>query len=236
MFQRLRSPPAEGPRVRSTLRGLLLAGALTATATALATDAPPPPPGPPDGGKELDIAKMEERAAKEFAAADTNHDGKISLDEFLAYTPQHGPGGPGGPGRMGMGMGMGPMGGGWMGHGHGPDGAPNADWQKQHDADVQQFQSDLFKALDADHNNQISQAEWAKAPEVTRTVMKKEMFAKLDKNHAGYLTKDEFPPFVQRLKQLSALDTNGDGKVSRDEMKAAREAKGAQTSPSTPSN
>jgi len=232
MFQRLRNPSR--PRVRSTLRGLLFAGAVAGGSMALAADAPPPPPGPPDGGKEIDIAKVEERAAKEFAAADTNHDGKISLDEFLAYTPQHGPGG---PGRMGPGMGMGMMGGGWMGgHGHGPDGAANPDWQKQHDADVQQFQSDLFKALDTDHNNQISQAEWTKAPDVARTVMKKEMFAKLDKNHDGYLTKDEFPPFVQRVKELSALDTNGDGKVSRDEMKAAREAKAAQTAPSKPSN
>ena len=236
MFQPLRNPP--GPRFRSTLRGLLLVGALTGSSMALAADAPLPPSGPPDGhcscgGKEIDLAKMDERAAKEFAAADTNHDGKISLDEFLAYTPQHSPGGPGGPGRMGPGMGIGPMGGGWMGHGRGPDGAPGADWQKQHDAQMQQFQADLFKALDADHNGQISQAEFAKAPEVTRDLMKKQMFAKIDTNHDGYLEKNEFPPYAQKL---SALDTNGDGKVSRDEMKAARNAKGAQTPPSTPSN
>ena len=244
MFQQHRNPIR--PSAVSALRGLLLAGALTVTATALAADAPPPPPGPPDGqcncrGGEMDLAKMKERAAQEFAAADTNHDGKISLDEFLAYKPQRGPGGPGGPGHMGMGMRMGMMGGGWMGDDHGaggPDNADwkNADWKKEHDAHVQQFQSDLFKALDTDHNGQISQAEWAKAPDVVPTVMKKEMFARLDKNHDGYLTKDEFPPFVQKLAKLQAMDTNHDGKVSPDEMKAARAAKGAQTSPSTPSN
>jgi Ca2+-binding EF-hand superfamily protein len=239
MLQRLRNPPAERSYLGSVVRGLLLVGALTANAMARAADAPAPPPGQPGaqcscGGKEIDLAKMDERAAKEFAAADTNHDGKISLDEFLAFAPQRGPG-PDGPGRMGpMGGGwMGPMGGGWMGHGHGPDGGPNADWQKQHEAQMQQFQSDLFKALDTDHNGQISQAEWANAQAVTATLMKKEAFARMDANHDGYLEKNEFPPYVQKL---SSLDTNGDGKVSRDEMKAARQAKGAQTSPSTPSN
>jgi Ca2+-binding EF-hand superfamily protein len=232
MSQHLRNP---GTCVGSTV-GLIFAGALSVAAgvlgvatTTFGADAPPSAQCS-CGGKDIDLAKMDERAAKEFTAADTNHDGKISLDEFLAFTPQRGPGGPG-AGRMGMGMGM--MGGGWMGHDHGPDDARNADWQKQREAQQRQFQSDLFKALDTDHDGQISQAEFAKAPEVAGTLMKKQMFAKMDTNHDGYLEKNEFPPYAQKL---SAMDTNGDGVVSRDEMKAAHAAKGVQNPPSSPSN
>jgi Ca2+-binding EF-hand superfamily protein len=238
MFEQYRRPKHR--RAGARLGGLLLAGALTAAAPLFAADAPPASNSPPAGqcncrGGDFDIAKMEQRALTDFAAADTNHDGKISLDEFLAFKPNHGPSGPGGrgPGGPRMGMGMGMMGGGWMGHDHGPDGAPNGDWQKEHQAQVQQFQSDLFKALDTDHNGQISQAEFAKAPEVMHTLMKKQMFAKMDTNHDGFIEKDEF---MARIQKMSALDTNGDGKVSRDEMKAAHDAKRAQDSSSAPSN
>ncbi len=113
---------------------------------------------------------------------------------------------------MGTGMGMGP---GMMGMGHhGPDGGPTAQEREA-------FQADLFKALDADHNGQLSQAEFAKAWETAQTMMKTQMFKKLDKNGDGVLTKDEFPAFSAKLK---TLDTNGDGTVTRDEMKAGRAA------------
>ena len=171
---------------------------------------------------------MDERAAKVFASVDTNGDGKITQAEFLAAKPPRGgPGGHGGPGAgmHGPGMGMGP---GTMGMGHrGPDGGPTAQEREA-------FQADLFKALDADHNGQLSQAEFSKAWETAQTMMKTQMFKKLDKNGDGVLTKDEFPPF---LPKMSAMDTNGDGTVTRDEMKAAHIAatQGAQK-PATPPN
>jgi Ca2+-binding EF-hand superfamily protein len=130
-------------------------------------------------------------------------------------------------------MGMGMMGGGWMHGPGGPDGAPHGDWKAQHEARMQQFQNDLFAALDTDHNGQISQAEFAKAPEVMHTLMKKQMFERMDTDHDGFIEKDEF---MARFDKLSALDTNGDGKVSRDEMKAAHDANRAQNSSSAPSN
>ena len=122
----------------------------------------------------------------------------------------HGPG-------MTMGMGMG------MGH-HGPDGGPTPQEREA-------FQADLYKALDTDHNGQLSQAEFSKAWETARTMMKTQMFAKLDKNGDGVLTKDEFPPSVAKM---SAMDTNGDGTVTRDEMKAAHAAHATQTPPTPP--
>ena len=166
---------------------------------------------------------MDARAAKVFASADTNGDGKITQAEFLAAKPPHGPpggsGGPG-PGMHGPGMGMG-----MMGHrGAGPDGGPTPQEREA-------FQADLYKALDTDHNGQLSPAEFSKAWETAQTMMKTQMFKKLDKNGDGVLTKDEFPPFVAKM---SAMDTNGDGTVTRDEMKAAHAAHDAQTPPTPP--
>jgi hypothetical protein len=222
--------------------GLLLAGAIAATA--LGADAPAPGAAPPQPSSappcgrhgDIDLGKMKERAARMFATADINGDGKITVAEFLAFKPQRGGpnghpgmGGPGmgGPGMGGTGMG-GPgmaMGGpgmsGMMGFGHG--GKPMTGQER--DAQIQAFETDVFKALDTDHNGQLSQAEFSKAHEVVHDVMAKQMFARLDKNGDGVLTKDEFPPFVQKM---AAMDANGDGTVSRDEMKAAHAAKAAQ--------
>ncbi len=204
--------------------GLLLAGLIATTAfgadTPAATPTPTPAPQCQGGHRgDMDLGKMKARADQEFAAADTNHDGKISEAEFLAFKPDHGPrGGPGmhgmgGPGMgMGMGMGMGP---------HGPGGGPTP---QERDA----FQADLFKALDADHNGQLSAAEFSKAWETAKTQMKTAAFKKLDKNGDGLLTKDEFPPYVAKM---SAMDANGDGTVTHDEMKAAHAAHGPQTNP-----
>ena len=234
--------------------GLLLAGFIATTAfgaDAPAPAAPAPADGAPPCGRhgDIDLAKMNERAAKMFAAADSNGDGKITPAEFLAFKPQRGGsmghadmGGMGGPGMGGPGMGSPEMGGPGM-SGHGMDGpgmamgGPGAGMMgmghgdkpatpQERDAQIQAFETDVFKALDTDHNGQLSPAEFSKAHDAVHEVMAKRMFAKLDKNSDGVLTKDEFPPFVQKM---STLDTNGDGTVSRDEMKAAHAAKGAQT-------
>ncbi len=205
---------------------LLLAGiaATIAAGSALGADAPAPgaTASSADSARcghrgEMNLAKMNERAAKMFASVDSNGDGKITEAEFLAAKPPHGGAGHrpgmGGPPMGGPHMGMEMAG---TGHRHG------AVDQQQREARMEAFQNDLFKALDADHNGQLSQAEFSKAWATAQTMMKKAAFAKLDKNGDGVLTKDEFPPY---LAKLSAMDSNGDGTVSRDEMKAAHAAK-----------
>jgi Ca2+-binding EF-hand superfamily protein len=205
---------------------VLLAGIAMA---ALGADAPPPDAKEPscDRHGSVDLAKMKEHAASVFTAADTNGDGKITQAEFLAYKPQ--PDGKGGHGMgmrggMGIGGGMGMMG---MGMG-GPDGKASP----EREAAAAAFQAELFKELDTDHNGQLSSAEFSKAREAMHsdtmhTFMKTQMFARLDKNADGVLTKDEFPPFAQKM---ATMDTNADGTVTHEEMKAAHKSmKGAQT-------
>src|SRR5512139_3913861 len=155
--------------------GLLLAGAIAATAFGADAPAPGAAPPPPDGAPpcgrhgDIDLGKMKEHAAKMFAAADINGDGKITIEEFVAFKPQRGGpdghpgmGGMGGAGMGGPGMGMGGTGIGMMGMGHGGK-PPTA---QERDAQIQAFETEVFKALDTDHNGQLSQAEFSKAHDV----------------------------------------------------------------------
>jgi Ca2+-binding EF-hand superfamily protein len=211
-----------------------------ASTTSLGADKPAPPAAAPptcDRHGDIDLAKVNERAAKVFADVDTDGNGKITEAEFMAAKPpQHHWMGMGGPGMGGPGMGMaGPgMGSGMSGTG-GPGmmGGPGMDGPhmmfhgcgaspQDCEARVKAFETELFTALDTDHNGQLSPDEFSKAHEVTMNLMKKQMFVRLDKNGDGVLTKDEFPLFAARLAEK---DTNGDGKVTPEERRAA---KGAQ--------
>jgi Ca2+-binding EF-hand superfamily protein len=200
--------------------GAVLLAGIVAT-TAMGADTPAPKAAATcERHHDVDLAKLKERAARTFAAADTNGDGKITEAEFLAYQPKHDGKGKGhGMGRhkgMGMGIGM-------HRHGHGGKVSP------ERAAAAAAFEAELFKELDTDHNGQLSAAEFSKAREAMhsdamRAFVKKQMFARLDENHDGVLTKDEFPRFAQKM---GALDTNADGTVTPAEMKSARDAKKA---------
>lgn len=105
---------------------------------------------------------------------DKNGDGKLTPDEHLPHRP--GGQGPGGSGRSEMGMrgqgGMGgPGGGSGMGGPGGQGGGP--------------MHSPLVMALDANGDGIIDSSEIANAPAA---------LLKLDKNHDGRLTRDEYAP------------------------------------------
>ena len=67
--------------------------ALIATAALAADPAPAASPDstcPPGHRGDIDLGKMNARAAKAFESADANGDGKITQAEFLAAKPPHG--------------------------------------------------------------------------------------------------------------------------------------------------
>jgi Ca2+-binding EF-hand superfamily protein len=202
---------------RSTLQAIgaaaLIASLTSAPASAADPQSATAAPTPPQ--RSIDVAKVNERGAKAFASADADGDGKITPAEFAAAKPPGGPGGAPGPH-----------------HGHGGarhgDMGPAGGMQAPTAAERAEFQADLFKALDTNHNGELSEAEFAHLHEAMQTLMRQKMFAKLDTNGDGVLTPDEFPAFPKRV---SAMDTDGDGKVTRQEMRAAKQAPPAKPAP-----
>ena len=193
----------------------LIASLTAAPAFATEAQSTTAAPTPKSQQRSIDVAKVNERAAKAFASADTDGDGKITPAEFAAAKPPGGPDGAPGPRHQHGGDRHGAM---------GPPGGMHAPTA----AERAEFQAALFAALDTNHNGELSEAEFANLHEAMQTLMRQKMFAKLDTNGDGVLTPDEFPAFPKRV---SAMDTDGDGKVTPQEMRAAKQAPPPQPAP-----
>ena len=170
------------------------------------------------GRTTVDIAKVKARADEAFTAADKDANGTLTKDEFATMEPSrfhhrmqrgmHHGDSPAGAGPMGgKGPGMGPMGG--MGKMGGP---PSAEERAQ-------MHKAVFAALDADGNGSLSPEEFDKHHEVMARMRHDRMFDRLDANKDGVLSRDEMPSPTDRL---TKLDTNGDGQVTPEEMRAKR--------------
>ena len=180
----------------SLLTGTLLAAGIALAGLAMAEEAADSSAAPPMHRKmdrgPIDLAQANERATKAFEQADTNADGQITEDELVSADDMRGMFGPGMHRQ-------------WGGR-HG--GGENVDRS-----------SETFASLDTDGNGQLSAEEFARLDEVRKAQFKKMAFARMDKNSDGVLSKDEFPPFTAHL---NTLDTDRDGKVTRDELRAGR--------------
>ena len=151
----------------------------------------------------IDIEAMEAKAAERFSKIDANDDGQIDSNEFESAEMQR-------PrnGKM-----------------HGKKfrkagkrgGEKFAERRKEMKAAVQ---AELFTLLDADQNGELSPDEHAaKTKEISKLARKKAMFKKLDANNDGVIVPEEMP---RRGDRLRAADTNGDGQVTRQEIRALR--------------
>ena len=77
-----------------------------------------------------------------------------------------------------------------------------------------------LKRFDADGDGQLSQKELSSKPK---------MFARLDADHNGFVTREEFEAGAQRhqkrrLQAFEALDKNHDGQITRDEWTGSAES------------
>ena len=142
------------------MRKLILAAALLGLATAAVAQTPPAAPA---GGISFD--QWSAKARERLMALDTNHDGKISKDEFAARTE-------------GMG------GGGRWGSRHGGQGGTATPASAQAGGDAAKHDgSRMFDRFDTNRDGVLD------ATEINAVLAQR--FARMDANHDGVLTEDE---------------------------------------------
>ena len=164
-----------------------------------------------DGNRTVEVSELPERMQKWLASADTNKDGKISVEELKAHAAAK---------REEM----------WKRADKDGNGALTAEevgprWER-------------LQVADADRNGSVTRAELDQARAEGKLRGHKghhrhggdkakghgQFFERMDKNKDGALTSDEVKDhFWQRLVKA---DANGDGKVTKEELEQARAARG----------
>ena len=153
-----------------------------------------------DGAKAkrgVAIEDLQARTARRFARADADGDGRVTPEEFAATRMDRG-------GRRA---------------GDADRGARRRDGQAERRRRGGPFGEAAFDAADADGDGQLSREEWRELPRAARAAARERMFARLDANDDGALEASEFGPGMERL---NALDADGDGRLTRREMREGR--------------
>lgn len=175
-------------------------GGVAIMTTALAHASPPADRFP------LSVADLEARQAAVFSAVDSDGDGRISAAEFAAHEPRAGDRESGGDTDA------------ERGH--------HRRWKSRHDGafrpealDPQEMDGRIFAALDGNGDGNLTPDEFTREAlgSARQTVMKEVMFARLDADGDGFLSAGEFPPGPG-----ASLDTDGDGQITREEMRKRR--------------
>jgi hypothetical protein len=158
----------------------------------------------------ISITDIEARTDARFTEADSNMDGLLSSEEFAQLRLER----PGAKSRGPLEKRNGKAGKG------GPLNRQRAAEQKQIRAAAAK---EMFKLLDTNADGVIDADEYSQADgrRLRHQAHKRATFAHLDANNDSFLAPDEMPSPVARLRQL---DTNGDGQVSKREMRQGMRA------------
>ena len=153
----------------------------------------------------ISIANVEARTNAKFTGADSNMDGLLSSDEFAQLRLER----PGAKSRGPVEKRNGKPG------KRGPIKRQQAAEQKQIRAAAAK---EMFKLLDTNADGVIDADEYTRADsrKLRHQAHKRAAFAQHDVNNDGFLAPSEMPSPVVRLQRL---DTNGDGQVSKREMR-----------------
>ena len=153
----------------------------------------------------ISIANVAARTNAKFTGADGNMDGLLSSEEFAQLRLEQ----PGAKsrGRLEKRNGKGGKG--------GPINRQRAAEQKQIRAAAAK---EMFKLLDTNADGVIDADEYTRADrrKLRHQAHERAVFAQHDVNNDGFLAPSEMPSPVVRLQRL---DTNGDGQVSKREMR-----------------
>ena len=173
------------------------------------------------GHHEINLAQLEERLTERFASLDGDSDGRVTETEFLSAER---PAGDAADGRRHR----------FRSHNfHSREGERARRHFKSMDPEQRaerraQMNAQLFNTLDTDGDGQLSATEFDEAPNARKALRKeshrKARFAKLDTNDDAAITEDEM---LERLNRLRELDSNADGSVDREELRAGRAARQA---------
>ena len=180
---------------------------------------------PKERSASIDLKELQAAEEKRFAAADADGDGLVSAEEFAAVDPRQLSAGVRGWGDRGGGQRR------MAGDGRrGPERAAVRQRMEQRRAEIekrrtegekrrQEARTRDFETADSDGDGKLSSEEYGDMPATLKATRQREMFARLDENEDGVLTPEEFPSMVGRLQ---ALDADGDGLVTREEVRAGR--------------
>lgn len=156
----------------------------------------------------IDLNKLEAKAEERFKSMDANGNGEIDSTEFENAKLER-------RAKRGK-MNRPPR------HASGPR-RSNPDRQANRAAMKAAVQAELFTLLDTNEDGQLSATEHAaQNREISKLAHRKARFKKMDVNGDGVLVPDEIPGRGERLR---AADTDGDGKVTRQEMRAMRDSR-----------